>query len=218
MFASTLPPAGCPPPVLPLSDLELRRLADDGWFVREGFLGQPLAHDARAACAGLAEAERLRAAGIRRGADRTVDRELRGDEAAWLDDHLDDPALRAVADQFEALRAVVNESAWLGLTEVNLQAARYPGGGARYRRHLDAFPGSVNRVLTAIVYLNPAWQPADGGRLALWTPGRPTVDPVLDRLVVFLSERVPHAVEPAWAERWAITGWFRKPDPTAPLL
>ncbi|MCB9536750.1 MAG: 2OG-Fe(II) oxygenase [Myxococcales bacterium] len=218
MFASTLPPVGCPPPVLPLSDLELRRLADEGWFTREGFLGEGLALEARAACVALAEADRLRAAGIRRGADHTVDRDLRGDEAAWLADHLGDPALRAVADQFEALRAVVNAGAWLGLTEVNLQVARYPGGGARYRRHLDAFPGAFNRVLTAIVYLNPGWQPDDGGRLALWTPGRPTIDPVLDRLVVFLSERVPHAVEPAWAERWAITGWFRKPDPSAPLL
>ena len=39
------------------------------------------------------------------------------------------------------------------------------------------------------------------------------VDPELDRLIVFLSERVEHEVLPARTPRRAVTAWFRGPDP-----
>jgi SM-20-related protein len=38
------------------------------------------------------------------------------------------------------------------------------------------------------------------------------VAPLLDRLLVFLSERVEHEVLPMRAPRWAVTAWFRPRD------
>jgi hypothetical protein len=38
-----------------------------------------------------------------------------------------------------------------------VQAACYPGGGARYVRHRDASESAPGRCLTAICYLNPGW-------------------------------------------------------------
>jgi SM-20-related protein len=75
--------------------------------------------------------------------------------------------------------------------------------------------------VTAIYYANPAWRPADGGALRLYAD--PSVDsgaavepvdvaPILDRLLVFLSERVEHEVLPTQAPRRAITAWFRAHD------
>jgi SM-20-related protein len=63
--------------------------------------------------------------------------------------------------------------------------------------------------VTAIVYLNPAWKREDGGQLRLHVDPVQDVDPVLDRLVVFLSEKVPHEVLPSFAPRFAATAWFR---------
>ena len=68
--------------------------------------------------------------------------------------------------------------------------------------------------MTAIYYANPAWRPEDGGVLRLHGGDGPLdVAPVLDRLLVFLSERVEHEVLPARAPRCAVTAWFRPRDP-----
>ncbi|EIE25588.1 P-loop containing nucleoside triphosphate hydrolase protein [Coccomyxa subellipsoidea C-169] len=54
------------------------------------------------------------------------------------------------------------------------QLSHYAPNGAQYVRHRDAFPddGSEEqqRRVTAILYANPTWCPADGGKLRLWPP------------------------------------------------
>jgi SM-20-related protein len=138
-----------------------------------------------------------------------VDPGTRGDQIAWLDPAGAPPALAGLCAAFGELRDGLNRSAYLGLDRFEVQVAHYPGDGAAYQRHRDAFPGQANRRLSAIYYPNPAWQPEHGGCLQLHLPGGSVdVAPVLDRLVVFLSERVEHEVRPARAPRWAVTAWF----------
>jgi len=83
----------------------------------------------------------------------------------------------------------------------------------------DGGPGAPpTRVFTMLYYLNVGWDAAaSGGRLRLFytDPSDPaagevslTVDPAGDRMLVFRSTAVPHEVEPAWAERWAVATWF----------
>lgn len=126
--------------------------------------------------------------------------DVRSDLTVWLDDSPLTPC-------FEALRLELNRTAYLGLQRFDLQLARYDAG-ARYVRHRDAFPGGDNRRVTAIVYLNEAWCPEHGGQLRLHVEPPVDVEPVLDRLVVFLSARVEHEVLPSNAERWAVTAWY----------
>jgi SM-20-related protein len=80
--------------------------------------------------------------------------------------------------------------------------------------------------VTAIYYVNPGWRPEDGGALRLHAQGTDGADatdaatsaeavdlaPLLDRLIVFLSERVEHEVLPTKSTRWAVTAWFRPRD------
>lgn len=201
-----------------LGDAALDRLAGEGWCVVDGFAGADEARAARAAGVALDAAGGMRAAGVGRGADHRLDGRVRGDRIAWLTGHLGVPVFARAHARFDALREALNRVAFLGLSGMGLQLAVYPGGGAAYVRHRDAFAGSINRKVTAIWYLNPGWQAADGGALRLFVPGEPVVEPVLDRLVVFFSEVVEHAVEPAFAARWAMTAWMRKPDPRRPVL
>ena len=69
-----------------------------------------------------------------------------------------------------------------------------------------------------ILYLNESWTKADGGQLRMYFPqkdGSERVEDVLPlggRLVVFLSEEIPHEVLPTLKERISITGWLRNID------
>lgn len=111
-----------------------------------------------------------------------------------------------------------------------VQLAIYPADGARYVRHLDAFSATAHhssaaaegltassRRITAIYYLNDGWDCAThGGALRLFAPHEADsdehvqlVEPILDRLVLFRSDRVPHEVLPtAGRERIAVTLWM----------
>jgi SM-20-related protein len=191
-----------------LRDDEIEALGTRGYFLRDGLLGAARARTVHNEALERAQSGTLRPASIRRGADRTLDVETRGDLIAWVLPE-QGSALGVLWEHFAALGEALSAGAYLGLGKFDLQLALYPGGGARYARHVDAFPGQSNRRATAIYYANPDWQPAHGGVLRLYPDGGPVdVEPVLDRLLVFLSERVEHEVLPAFAPRLALTAWY----------
>ena len=188
---------------------DVRQLDTPGVLVRDGWLGRRAAESVLGEIEALVRAGTLRPAGVSRGAHHRVDAETRGDAIAWLAPETAGPALAVLHARFDALRESLNHEAYLGLARTEIQLARYPGGGAGYRRHRDAFPGQSNRRVTALYYLNPAWQPEHGGLLRCHLDGGPLdVEPIADRLVCFLSERVEHEVLPAFAPRLAVTAWF----------
>lgn len=192
-----------------LLDEEIEALGTQGFFTRAAFLGEEQAHAVHAEALARVAAGTLRPAGIRRGADRAEDTSVRGDFITWVTPEEQGPALGALRTAFEQLGQALSAGAWLGLGRFDLQLAHYPGEGARYVRHRDAFPGQANRRVTAIFYANPDWRPEHGGLLRLYLKeGTLDVAPTLDRLVVFLSERLEHEVLPAHAPRLALTAWY----------
>jgi SM-20-related protein len=188
---------------------DVQALDTPGVVVRDGWLGRRAADAALGEVETLIRAGALRPAGVSRGVHHRVDAETRGDAIAWLTRESVGPGLAALLAALDALREALNREAYLGLARTEIQLARYPGGGTRYRRHRDAFPGRSSRRVTALYYLNSTWQPAHGGLLRCHLDGGPfDVEPVADRLVCFLSERVEHEVLPAFAPRLAVTAWF----------
>ena len=146
----------------------------------------------------------MREAGV--GRDHAPVPSVRGDRIAWLEPHGE------IHNRFERLREELNRDAWLGLTRFDVQVARYEAGAA-YAPHRDAFRGGPSRRVTAIWYLNDAWVPAHGGLLRLHLDGGALdVEPTLDCLVVFLSEKIEHEVLPALAPRLALTAWYYGPS------
>lgn len=192
-----------------LTDVEVEALGTRGYFIRPAFLGEARARAARDEALARVESGGLRPAGIRRGADRTHDMAVRGDLIDWVLPARGS-ALGALWESFRELGEALSTGAYLGLGRFDLQLACYPGGGAHYARHRDAFPGQSNRRATAIWYANAGWAPEHGGMLRLFPEDSAPVDvePSLDRLVVFLSERLEHEVLPAFAPRLALTAWY----------
>lgn len=149
-------------------------------------------------------------AGIGHKQEYQLNRFVRTDEICWLNG--EHPTTRAYLDWAETLRLGLNERLYLGLFDYECHYAFYPPG-AYYKRHLDAFQGNNLRRVSSILYLNPQWQPGDGGELFLFQPDQRKVleriQPTYGKLVLFLSEEFPHEVLPSKTRRRSIAGWFR---------
>lgn len=181
-------------------------LGEGGVLVFDDVLGASATWRVREAALAIDGAGGLAAAGF--GPDATLDPETRGDRFTWLDASA--PAdLMPVLSTFEALRRTLNELAYLGASELELQLSVYEAGPG-YERHLDCHRHSDARRLTAVYYANP-WMPGDGGELEVWTStGSRLIEPIADRLVLFRSAMVEHAVRPVRVgPRVAVSGWLR---------
>lgn len=192
-----------------LLDRILQELRADGVSVSDGFL-PPSDVRVLADCAALrrSRGEFLEA---RIGADGGLQRreDVRGDLICWLAGELF-PAEAEVLDALERLRARLNESAYLGLLDLEIHYAWYPPGAA-YARHVDRPRGRSARRVSLALYLNEHRSPADGGALRIQADdGRlRDIEPLGGRLVLFLSEAREHEVLPTHLPRLALTGWFR---------
>jgi SM-20-related protein len=153
--------------------------------------------------------ERMKPAGIGRGAQNQVQEHIRNDKTLWLEGE------RAAQNEYlrlmDALRMDLNRDLFLGLTEFEAHYARYETGGF-YKKHLDALKGERNRVVSTITYLTPGWKESDQGQLVLYDGEDrelARILPAAGTLALFMSEDVPHEVLPPLRPRSSIAGWFR---------
>lgn len=156
-----------------------------------------------------AEDDTFQIAGIGREQDHQLNRVVRRDKIKWLD--AIHPVEAAYLSHMETLRVELNKRLFLGLFDYESHFAHYPPG-AFYKKHLDAFKGQTNRVLTTVCYLNESWKPCDGGDLLIYSMDDQLIErvaPDAGTLVIFLSDEFPHEVTPALKDRYSIAGWFR---------
>lgn len=175
-----------------------------GWVWLPNFLSaelnNALLHEAQF------EAE-LTPAGIGRQNDHQLNQKVRRDATQWFDGK--STAQQHYLALMAQLQLVFNRRCFLGLFDFECHFARYQRGDY-YQKHLDAFSGRSNRVLTTVSYLNSV---TAGGELALYNEQNQLIDkflPTAGSLVLFESERFPHEVLPAVDTRYSIAGWFRK--------
>jgi len=156
-------------------------------------------------------------AAVGKGDQKQVRAEIRSDEVLWMDPTALSPLQAIFWEKVAEVQQVLNRRCFLGLKSFEGHFARYPIGSF-YKRHLDQFHAVPHRIVTVILYLNESWTEADGGQLRMYFPqedGSERLEDVLPlggRLVVFLSEEIPHEVLPTLKERISITGWLRNID------
>ncbi|WP_230969138.1 2OG-Fe(II) oxygenase [Nitrogeniibacter aestuarii] len=209
----------CPPTEPPDQEAIFRRIAEA--LTRDGYALVPDAIDLNLLQALRARIEHLGAddfvpAGIGRAQEQMKNEFVRRDEIHWLE--RSDPTEAQWLAWVDALRDYLNRRLFLGLFSYEAHFAHY-APGAFYKRHVDAFRGEANRILSTVLYLNDGWQHADGGQLVLYPENGleplAKVDPVMGTLAVFLSEEFPHEVLPAARHRFSIAGWCRVNTSTA---
>ncbi len=198
-----------------LFDTIARDLVDKGFSITPNALPPELAQGLWGHATNL-ENQQFDPAGIGREQDQTLNRFVRSDEICWINGETD--IGKRWLEWAQALQAFLNRRLYLGLFSFESHFAHY-GAGDFYKRHYDAFRGEANRVLSLVVYLNPGWQPSDGGELVLYRDDTDLegirVTPAMGTAVVFLSEDFPHEVLPAQRDRYSIAGWFRVNTSTA---
>ena len=187
-------------------------LVEKGWYVGEEFLPAELCAELNQELGAMADQEALDAAGIGRGQEHALRRDIRGDAIRWLD--RESQARRCYLEAMGELQQELNQALFLGLFEYEAHFAHYPPG-AFYRRHLDSFRGRANRVVSTVGYLNPDWPEDGGGEMVIFDAEDPErevarVRPQAGTFACFLSDSVPHEVLPTRLPRASIAGWFRR--------
>jgi SM-20-related protein len=173
-----------------LTDDQVRAMGEGRAVVRS--VGVPV--DAEAA------RPHLRSAGV--GKDRAAG--VRHDRIAWLEDV---PALAELDTWLRSGGPILSEALRMRLDRVETQIALYSEGG--YAAHRDTFANDPRRRITAILYLNPGWEPSWGGELRAYEPdGTRDIAPRAGTLVLFSSPHLRHEVLPVRHERWAATAWY----------
>ncbi|CAM3784577.1 2OG-Fe(II) oxygenase [Rheinheimera salexigens] len=174
-----------------------------GWVLLANFLSpslnSALLHEAQ-------HKAQLTPAGIGRSNGHQMNQHIRRDATQWFDG--ESAAQQAYLQLMTELQQTLNRQCFLGLFDFECHFARYQHGDF-YKKHLDAFKGRTNRVLTTVSYLNTV---AKGGQLALYDEHDQlikTIIPTAGSLLLFESERFPHEVLPAQDPRFSIAGWFR---------
>lgn len=188
------------------------RIAEDlrvkGYSINPGALPARLT-DALLAHLVQMDDARFNPAGIGRELRHMQNRFVRNDEICWITGG--SAAGRDWLAWTAGLQALLNRHLLLGLFSFESHFARY-APGAYYKRHLDAFRGETNRVLSVVAYLNTGWSADDGGELVLYCDAADRaglrVSPIAGTVVVFLSEDLPHEVLPARRDRYSIAGWY----------
>lgn len=160
---------------------------------------------------GSAEDNAFQPAAIGRQDDTSHNPFVRRDRIVWLEPGM--PAAQNWLSWVEDLKQALNRQLFMGLFSFESHLSYYPPG-AFYRKHLDAFRGQTNRVVSVVAYLNRGWEPGQGGELVIYAgEDQETevlrVTPAFGTVVVLLSEEVPHEVLPATRDRYSVAGWFR---------
>lgn len=160
--------------------------------------------------------EKFSQAGIGRDIQHMQNSFVRKDEICWITG--ESPAGRNWLSWAAELQLFLNRRLFLGLFSFESHFAHYAPGDY-YKRHVDAFKGETNRVLTLVVYLNPGWGSDDGGELVLYRDSYDQegliIAPSAGTVVVFLSEDFPHEVRTTHCDRYSIAGWYRVNSSTA---
>lgn len=199
--------------------LLLNDLHTKGWSVQDDFFSDAFTDKLIEEVQGIQNQSMLQA-GVGRKQDHQVVLDARRDYIKWIDPI--NETRKTFLDEMEALRIVLNRQFFLGLFDFEAHFARYEKG-AFYEKHLDAFKGESNRILSIVLYLNEDWQEGDGGELVIYDEhdsGRELGRflPQKGRLAVFLSEDFQHEVKVAKRTRHSIAGWFRVNNTTAKTL
>ena len=200
-----------------ITDRLFEELEHYGWTVSDDIVPADLAHRLLSEGQQRWQQGQFHEATIGRSTSQHHNTAIRGDTICWIDEPSPYPDSAEFLQLTSQLRQALNQHFFLGLRHLECHFARYESG-AGYAQHIDQHRNTGFRKISMVFYLNPDWQPDDGGELCIYDANDPTQEiqrilPKMGRLALFRSDTVLHAVLPCSKTRWSLTGWFRNDDP-----
>lgn len=145
---------------------------------------------------------------------KRLDQHIRSDKISWISSEPNEQstALREYFQFLNIFKEHLNPIFYLGIRSYEGHYAYYDEG-AFYKKHVDQHRGRGLRRLSVILYLNDMAE-SDGGEVVLYDYNNhervlEIVRPKLGRLLIFISEDLPHEVLASNAPRLSLTGWMR---------
>ncbi len=192
----------------------LAQLMDDirfqGYSIQDNLLSADLVSRLQNEVENL-DSSQMKVAGVGRKQDYLKEQNARRDYICWIEEfHQAGADFLAAMDM---IKQTLNRQLMMGLFDYESHYARYQEGGF-YEKHIDAFKGKSNRILSSVLYLNEDWTAKDAGEFVLFDEYDNDTElgrflPVKGRIAFFLSEDFPHQVLAANRQRHSIAGWFR---------
>lgn len=148
----------------------------------------------------------LQSATITKSTDQT--KAIRNDFTYWLEkEH--HPTESKVLENLEQVLTALKNHFRISLSHLECHFAFYPSGHF-YKKHIDQTDSNNKRFFSFVIYLNPNWKAADGGKLVGYHQEQKLFEvmPHFGEMIVFRSD-IPHEVETSHNERRSIAGWFR---------
>ncbi len=147
-------------------------------------------------------------ASIGKHEQKVVDSSQRGDFISWIDSQTAPMQTRSYLDKMKELKSELNRHFYLGIRDYECHYAHYPPG-TFYKKHVDRHRNGSPRRVSTVLYLNPHWEPTDGGELVIYNADQSSfrIEPRLGTLAIFLSE-LEHEVLVTGRDRMSITGWM----------
>lgn len=196
-----------------LSELKIDHIADNlnthGYVLLHDFLPFQLIQALLQELQGFSE-QAFKPAAIGRDSLQQLNEKVRSNTLHWLEG--DTTVQLHYLAIMEQLRIGINRRLFMGLFDFECHYSHYRPGDF-YKRHIDAFKGSSNRVLSTVLYLNTEWHKDHKGELVLYSENHVSplliVAPKFNDCIVFLSDVFPHEVLVTQRDRYSIAGWFR---------
>lgn len=152
---------------------------------------------------------------VGKGIEKQRITEIRNDYILWLSDYKDQEIVTRFLSEIYQLMEYFSNFFRISLNRYEGHYAIYPPGSF-YKKHLDQFSDTSNRLISCVVYLNDDWDEKDGGQLRIYHKenGSEFTDifPAFGKIVCFRSDCVEHEVIKTSAKRFSITGWMRRDE------
>ena len=206
-----------------------------GYVVVDGVLGETNSKIAEEAAMNLYESEKTkfksgelaRDNNREKNATMKKNEKYRDDEITWLSGDENEDALSALSQFlrdtlgsiiFEIFTKDKGKKILLRPEEYhsNAMLSVYSSNRGGFAKHLDHDDATDPRKISAVYYLNSNWNEKENGGALLLYPDKVDdddakavrVNPIRDRLVLFWSDQMYHAVEPSNKQRFACSFWY----------
>ena len=132
---------------------------------------------------------------------------IRSDHILWIDEKL--KIAQQHIDLIQNFSQAFIRAFFLGIQSIEAHFACY-NAGEFYALHRDNPQQKNDRMISAVYYLHPEWQPDWGGQLRLQDKNEQwhIIEPEPNRLVIFQSDLL-HEVLSSKRQRLSITAWLR---------